>query len=262
MKVGDLIVTLDSNYLMIGRIIGNAYLSKSSVDIVYDEIHDKKTSMEFDLRRNISWGPEFKRIDIPYAMEMTLRAHQSVFSIDNHWDSVYHLIYPVFSYKDSIYLTANIRQENDINNYSMARFLLLLSDIEVIAKGFRQVTDYENVTFEMLQSFFYSNEHFSLSTKAEFMSAGTVWARLRKLDAKDFAIIAFCYILIFGGQGFGIKVDGIIDVELRHKLAEIVMQRMETLHSQQIVDSLELKLPKQNTEPLESNSKDEKTIIS
>lgn len=259
MQVGDLVVTLDSNNLRIGRVISDAYFSQTPVEIVHNVELQKKTQMNFHLRRKVSWGPGFKRSDVPTAMEKTLRAHQTVFSIDHYWESVYHLIYPVFTYKDTLYLSANIRQQKDIDNYSIARFLTLLTDIEVIAKSINLGDNGMTNSFNELLILFKSNDTFTLSTKAEFMSAGTIWGKI-KLPKTNLATAAIIYMGLFGGSGIGFQFDGIIDVHMREQILNFALESMSKNDGEDVKRKLELHLPKHDTQPLEDVSKDQPTL--
>src|SRR5690606_24240312 len=107
-KVNDLVVTLDSRSLMVGRVSGNAFIEKKGIKIEYANGHTSE--MNFLLRRPVDWGPRMRRADVPAALEMTLLAHQTVFNLDTYWQAIYHLMYPVFSFRDTLYFSTLISQ--------------------------------------------------------------------------------------------------------------------------------------------------------
>lgn len=62
-QVDDIIVTLDSSYLTVGRVIGDAYIDDHPV--VVDGLSNSKSEMHHRLRRAVSWGPLIRRENVP-----------------------------------------------------------------------------------------------------------------------------------------------------------------------------------------------------
>ncbi len=60
--------------------------------------------------------------------------------------------------------------------------------------------------------------------------------------------------MLFGNNELGF--DGLIDLETRKKLWNIAIERIETHKAKAVVDSLQLEMPKFNTENLEDDSED------
>lgn len=130
-KRDDLVVTVNSDRLSVGRVTGEAYINHKPLKI---ERGEDVFEMRHNVRRSVVWGPSIPRKSVPATLEMTMLAHQTVFNIDDYWDSVYHLLYPCFHFDGKLYLSANINQTNALDNFSLSQFFLLLSGIEIMAK--------------------------------------------------------------------------------------------------------------------------------
>lgn len=110
MSVGDLIVTPTGNRVSIGRVVGKPRISRNPVFAAPYEGADV-TEMRFTLRRKIAWGPIVYRSNFTQDMTRSLRANQTIFNIDNHWQAVNHLLHPVFEKDGNIYYSFKINQE-------------------------------------------------------------------------------------------------------------------------------------------------------
>ncbi|QXE92798.1 hypothetical protein KP001_09880 [Geomonas subterranea] len=175
MKVGDLVLTVSDTEIRIGRIIGNPKIVNTSIVHYYDETNQK--TLNHKLRRGVAWGPAFKRKDLPFAVTKSLRANQAVFNIDEHWELIYHLLYPVFRFDNKLYISCNITQRKAINNYAMSIFLQTLSELELAAKS--RINNISNeLIIERIISNKINDQDLTLTTKAQFFSPGTVWGVL------------------------------------------------------------------------------------
>jgi hypothetical protein len=250
----DLVVTIDSSALMIGRVTGDAYIDKSPLVIHYSD--GFKHEMQHKLRRAVSWGPLISRKSVPVAMEMTLFAHQTVFNIDRYWTSVYHLLYPCFTFEGKLYLSANIKQQEDIDNYSVSQLFSLLSGVEVMAKlmakDSTQWQSYPENLPELREEL-----KLSLSSKAEFMSPGTVWSALA-LEPTSLIYAAVIYVMLFGGDLKFFKADGLIDTHTRQKIWDRILKLKKTHDVEKITKQLKVEVPKLDTEPLQVPAQKEK----
>lgn len=247
-KKDDLVVTIDAQGLMVGRVMdSDAYIDYTPIVLKSDGEPDDK--MRHQLRRAVSWGPHIPRKAVPIAMEMTLFAHQTVFNIDRYWASVYHLLYPCFTHEGRLYLSANIRQQDAIDNYSISQFFGLLSGVEVMAKLLASDSDewqdYPQNLPELRESL-----DLSLSSKAEFMSPGTVWSTLL-LDPGGILWAAVIYVMLFGGDLKFFKADGIIDTHTRQKVWNHVLRLRKTHDVEKVQRALKVEVPKLGTEKIE-----------
>lgn len=252
---GDWVITVGYNSLRVGMVNGDAYINNQTVVVYYDPEMKRKVEMESSLRRNVNWGPIIPRSSIPFGLLSSLRANQTVFNVDKHWDAIYHTLYPAFTKGEDLYLSLKIRREKDIDNYSVVQILSFLNEIEVIAKEFEE--NLTSANFEECFSRFVTENLLTLTTKAQFNSPGDIWNKidfsgLKKSRKMAYALIA--YAMLFGNEHAG--MDGIIDLESRRKFWAIVADRFEKKNISSVVKKLELSEPKYDTAVLES--KDEK----
>jgi hypothetical protein len=82
MKIGDWTLTIGDRTIRFGRIVGLPRIDKRPLSIV-DEIRGGKTTyLDFNLRRNVVWGPTLNRRKLPYRLLSSLRANQTLTNID------------------------------------------------------------------------------------------------------------------------------------------------------------------------------------
>lgn len=260
MAIGDLVVTIDSSRLMVGRIVGHPKIDTVPVRVVHDPIENHYTEMAFDLRRDVNWGPVIKRAHLPTAMKRSISARQTVFNIDNYWESLYHLLYPVFVHNNQLYLSTRIEQKEPISNFSISLLLLVLTELEVFSRASEALSVKGMIDFQELFNTFLENDDFILSTTAEFMSPGSIWSQLGFSDkeGKGIVIGALLFGAIFGVELGPIKIDGVIHKELREQILESFNKRLEIHNVEGIRERLDLRIPNFNTRPLEDSSNDAK----
>ncbi|ABZ76354.1 hypothetical protein Shal_1789 [Shewanella halifaxensis HAW-EB4] len=257
MKVGDWVLTVGRSGVRYGRVLGKPYVKKGIVRVTYDEETNNYVDMDYNLRREVQWGPLVKRKLLPYGLVQSLKANQTVFCLDKNWQAVYHSIYPAFKFENQLYLSANIRTQKDIKNYSVTSFFKLLNEVEVIGKEFSERQEISN--FEQVFDSYLSQDNLTITTKAQFHSPGEIWNTIQSfvgpesLDTwQTYTVLA--YGMIFGNQKLGF--DGIIDLETRKKLWDLVIERMKVNKVEESLKSLDLELPDADTSKLEDSSND------
>jgi hypothetical protein len=246
---GDWVITVGYKSLRVGIVQGNAYINNEKVVVYYDMEKNKKVEMESNLRRAVKWGPIIQRSAVPFGLLSSLRANQTVFNVDKHWEAIYHSLYPAFSKGDDLYLSLKIRQEKEINNYSVVQILSFLNEIEVIAKELNERL--EDSEFDDLFNEYISEGLLTLTTKAQFNSPGDIWNKIDFSGVKKskMTYVLLGYAMLFGNEHAG--MDGLIDLESRQKLWDIVVQRMEQKNMEKVVSNLELSKPQYDTRNLE-----------
>lgn len=257
-KSGDLIVTVDSAHMMIGKVNGDPYIGKQPV--VVEHAFRQSIKMEHQLRREVIWGPKLSRSSVPVALEMTLQAHQTVFSLDSHWQAVYHLLYPCFAYEGQLYLSANIRQRKALSNYSLSQFFAILSGIEAIAKTLSEGKAKKDLQYADLFARFVQVNQLTLTSKAEFMSPGTIWSKV-KMTPTQMVVAAMIYVMLFGGDMTVLKTDGLIDKELRHQIFNMVTDVINDHRFNQLREDLKLETPQLDTAPLDGKKRIPQKIV-
>lgn len=256
MKIGDLVLCPSSNSVRVGRIVGSAFLSKNPIEYVTDVDRNTKVTMRSNLRRNVEWGPTIERKEFSYKVNKALTANQAVFSLNEHWQYVYHALYACFIDGDTFHFSIKIRQKNDIDNYSVSQLLSYLSEVEAASILYDKI-DVNNGT-HFNKSFFdlRVNKSLQLRTKAQFMSEGDIFANIPTLLASSKGLVWFVlgYSMIFGNAKLGF--DGLIDTETKKKIYQFVADRWINKGGEQVQKMLELDQPKNKTLALEDHSKD------
>jgi predicted Mrr-cat superfamily restriction endonuclease len=257
---GDWVITVGYNSLRVGIVEGDAFIKNESIVVYYDIEKDRKVEMEANLRRKVIWGPTISRASMPFGLLSSLRANQTVFNLDKHWEAIYHSLYPAFSKGDDLYLSLKIRQENDISNYSVVQILSFLNEIEVVAKELNEQLDDND--FDQIFSQYVSQGLLTLTTKAQFNSPGDIWNKLdfSGLKKTKMGYVLVGYAMLFGNEHAG--MDGLIDLESRQKLWAIVADRIEQKDMEKVVSNLELSKPQHDTTILESKDKNKITKLS
>lgn len=250
MQPGDMVVTLDSEALMVGLVDGPPSVDRRPIVVEYSDGTD--SAMPHILRRSVRWGPTLSRHEVPTALENTLFAHQTVFNVDEHWASIYHLLYPCFRFKDRLYLSANIQQPDQIHSYAVAQLFSALSGLEAVGSALAKS---DSRSYDEIFASFAAEHRFALSTRAEFMSPGNVWSTVT-MGTKAMAWTALIYVMLFGGDMKLIKADGVITKEMREKAWELVLEMSKRHDFDRVRDELRLQLPRVDTRALDD--RDEK----
>lgn len=259
LKLGDWVVTKSDREILIGRVIGNPQISKEPLSVkTAKHIEEDLPSLKFNLRRRVSWGPSISLQSVPLFLRHSLRALQSFYNIDQHRIALHHLLFPWFTYEGSLYLSARVKTRSDISNFYVSNFFNLLNEVEVIGKTFEDVPLTNEDVRKALHEFA-SNDQFTLTTKASFSSPGDIWAKVQfatlKQLPKGMLYAVVIYAMLFGHPALG--MDGIIDIESRKLLWQVVAKRMEAHLFDKTREELELSLPDEDTSKLISNEIDE-----
>lgn len=255
MSVGDWVVTVGSSFVRFGRIVGNPYIANELLTVVYDPEKGRKVDMDYKLRRSVVWGPSIRRKELPYGLIQSLKSNLTVFNLDRHWQAVHHSLYPAFIKDDQLFLSSKIRSDDEIKNYSVSAILNLLNEVEVIGKELANGNELDD--FESSYDEYIDNEQLTITTKAQFHSPGDIWNAISAAAGgiegwATYTVAA--YSMLFGNQKLGF--DGLIDLQTRQKIWDIILQRLQKNKAEKVVESLQLEMPKANTEKLEDNSSD------
>jgi hypothetical protein len=252
-SIGDWVVTVGSRHIRFGRVTGHAYIDNNPATVIYDPEKGRKVDMDYTLRRHVSWGPFISRKELPYGLKQSLRSNLTVFCLDRHWQAVHHSLYPAFIKGEQLFLSSKIKSTHNIKNYSVSTVLTLLNEIEVIGKELSSGRDLVN--FDDNYDTYIDNDQLTITTKAQFHSAGDIWNAISSSDVGNWPIYTVAaYSMLFGNNKLGF--DGLLDLQTRQKIWDIVLDRMKKNKAEKVVESLQLEMPKANTEKLEDKSND------
>ena len=259
MKPSDWVITIGSGSVRFGRIVSKPFIENKPIVVIYDAERGHIVECDMHLRRGVEWGPSIPRRDLPYGLLMSLKANQTVFCVDAKWDALYHTLYPAFLRDSKLYLSAKIKSEHSIRNHDISIIFKLLDEVEVIGKSVLRNSIGSN--FENVFQEFVERDALTITTKAQFHSPGEIWNAIvgiaGQIDLNSWATYTVAaYSLIFGNQKAGF--DGIVDLETRRKLWDLVIDRIKKNNAQKVVENLQIELPNIDTSRLEDGSKDRK----
>lgn len=227
MSIGDLVVTpdLSNERIMIGKIVGNPYYDSSPITVFNPKIGGD-TRMTLGLRRSVKWSGVISRRSFPANLMRALRANQTVFCVDEHWEAVLHMLFPTFHKGGKTYISIIIGQEDEIKNKHLAKLLYFLSEAEVFCA--------QNGVGE-------DKEDLSLVTKTQVMSPGDVMASFMASLPESMVMLVVVSSILFGNKLLGF--DGVIDKEMRHKICDFVLRRWEKTGGEEAAAGLRLNAP-------------------
>ena len=180
-----------------------------------------------------------------------------MFNIDKHWATIYHLLYPVFTSQDKVYLSIKINQKEKISNYSVGKIFQILSELEVLARSTDTIAGPEQINFDDLLESFIEKDSFLLETTAEFMSPGSIWASMGLEGNKRVVLLSMIlgYGALFGVEIGTLKIDGVIHKEMREKILYHHLSRLEANKVGMIKKKLDLTMPNYNAQALSNDEK-------
>lgn len=269
MKIGDWVLTVSDNEIRYGRIVGPALIKKTPLPIYTNVEATTSIDLTFHLRRKVSWGPSILKAAMPYGLMRSLKANQTLFSLDKNWEALHHTIYPAFTSDNRLYLSAKITTTDEIKNRHVSAIFTLLSEIEVIGKELPKLleekrsqseTGAKEQLFERLFDDYLNQNKLTITTKAQFNSPGDIWNTVYEyVTTTDFSTwstqLVIAYSMLFGNSKLGF--EGLIDIETRKKLWDILIERLRANKAEKVIESLKVKLPDYDTTALEDKSKDQ-----
>lgn len=254
-QVGDWVIAPSGDIVAIGRVESHAYLDTNPLYAKNSNGFD--VEMPFGLRRNVAWGARIVRGELSSPLRRSMAANQTVFNVDEHWESIYHALFGSFLRGDTLYFTARLKSDSAINNIDVTSFLSVLTDIEVMARGFDAGLEVE--TFESFLKQYRESGSLSLTTKAEFYSPGDIWVQLvgsGLIAAKSYGwvpIAVLAYNMLFGNKKKG--MDGVLDLKTRQRLWGLVIDRMEKRGTNAAIENMQISQPAKGGELLSEPDK-------
>lgn len=192
MKVGDVVFTMDSQYIIPGVIKSKPYISLDS--IAEDE--------QFKVRRSVDWGEPIPRKSIPVTLQKSFTAYQAIFSLGDNSKEIFHWLMSFFVWEDSYYGSLRIEQPKAIKHHSLKQLSELIDRIQVLSLLIGEHLDKGEsgefaVNFDVLQNAMYrfsENDELDLTVQQILMSPGDLW--LKFTSKSNYAGIAFLYIVL------------------------------------------------------------------
>jgi len=261
MAPGDLVMTARSGELMVGRILSHPEIDHSTLEVQYDvgKPHARMVPMRMFLRRRVEWGPRILRREFPFNLRKALGAHLTVFSIDDYWRELYHLLYPVFRKGSQLYFGLGINQQGGIQNLHIYPLFAFLTDVEALARTADGANIAAGQNVDLLVDKLDRQNRLNLETKAQFMSPGEIWGALSGLDLKHMGYFYLIYSAVFGSTKLG--WTGFVDPKAvgreAAKVVDLAKAQWKLRHGEKVADKLKLNPPMTETRALRDASNDE-----
>lgn len=250
MQIGDMVVTLNSQWIQFGEITGSPHITRDR--IVRKNKRGDEIELTYNLRRSVSWGAHIRRSLANSNLEKSLQAHQTVFNITSHWATIYHTLYPYFADEDNnFYSSLNIGSRNrPISNYELTQLFTMLNGIEAISSLAIENKLSTIQSYDEALRYFTEKHKFKLTTKAEFSSPGTIWSMIATSSPEAVGIFLLICFGIFGGEISltKIKFNG-LSPEAQVKILDLISQLKVKLNFNKVCLDLELSQPKQESFP-------------
>ncbi len=227
--VDDLIVTLDKDYIVIGRCSSDAYIGHDV--LMYDNFNQstgkvKVETLEYKLRRAVKWGEPISRSLVGSALRKPLLARNTVSNLDEYWDKVYSLVFPVFTRGDAVYFSNRINRVEAISTRAVSRLFEYVADTQLFADVIVSGTfDFDLIGRIVSGDVFEFDLGDRSTSQAEFMSPGNIYYKIIKpggVDAKKYAAI---FIILLGLGISGCKQDSSEFAEATAGIKSFVFQR-------------------------------------
>ncbi|WP_141234443.1 hypothetical protein [Pseudomonas sp. Irchel s3b6] len=195
-SIGDLIVTLDKDCLVVGCCESEAYIGR---DILlysnYNQVTGKAKveTLGYKLRRDVTWGDPISRSLVGSSLRKPLLARNTVSNLDEYWDKVYSLVFSVFTRSEVVYFSNRINRSEAISTRAISRLFEYVSDTQLFADSiFSGDFDLEFFNKVVSGDFFEFALEDRSTSQAEFMSPGNIYYQVVKpgsVDVKQYAAI-------------------------------------------------------------------------
>lgn len=175
MHVGDLVVTLCKTHIAIGQFTSGAYIDQ---DVLVNKIYrgSKEVKVEYlesKLRRDVSWGKPISRELLSAGLKKPLLARNTVSCLDEYWDKIYCLIYPVFVRLDVVYFSNRVAKSGPVGTRSMCKLLDFIVCTQLVADALLTPTSPKFKLERLLEESLVGTDFQErLTSQAEVMSPG------------------------------------------------------------------------------------------
>jgi hypothetical protein len=201
-KQGDLVLTKNElgDYSVGICNSDEAYIDENPIKYESADSETERPQLNYKLRKSVTWGPTIKAADLPSTVRKATSGQQTVTSLNDSREKIFHLIYPFFTDGKFLYFSNKIKTTQDINaliigklfqNVSLAEHLLkiLMEHSSIVPSDFTKLIDESLLTNKL-----------SSTCKAEFMSPGDMWSKIPldlslPLTAQILAGVLACLIM-------------------------------------------------------------------
>lgn len=200
-QIGDIVISMDKHNFIAGTVTSRPYISDIPI-IVRDPVDGSQVGhdLNYSLRRNIQWTKKQNKKSLPYGIQKSLKANQTVFSINEHWKAVNHWLNVIYFKDHSVFFSSRIEQSESINNFDVTQYAVALNQLEAYATLLAQHIDDGCTTalntedieesIKNIYNLMCRERSFSLTTQQTFMSPGDYWGELKGTRTKQILFTA------------------------------------------------------------------------
>ncbi|HGM7289039.1 MULTISPECIES: hypothetical protein [unclassified Serratia (in: enterobacteria)] len=256
MQIGDVVFTLDANYVIPGVIKSGVYYS-------LDDISDQE---QFRVRRAVAWGDPIARRTIPLTIQRSFNAYQTIFSLGDNSKEIFHWLMSFFISGDDYFSSLRVDQPGELKHHTLKQLSELIDRIQVlsilIAEKYAENNNLQEegyrVSYAELQDAMwrYSEEGLlDLTSQQILMSPGDVWLKFSNSSKVAGAIFLYL-ILTTSSPGKTIQFSEEVYGQELEKVMAIVDDNRDVLNHnlniEKIKRQLILNAAKQNNQLVEN----------
>ncbi|MFW5406970.1 hypothetical protein [Pectobacterium carotovorum] len=256
MEIGDVVFTLDSRYVIPGVVKSIPFYSNDPIS--------KEES--FSIRRDVEWGEPILRSKIPVTIQRSFSAYQTVFSLKEHSEKIFHWLMAFFISEDEFFGSLRIEQTNALKHHTLKQLNELIDRIQVFSLLIAEKYDEAellgdgdiSITFADLQNAMsdYSEKGLlTLTVQQLTMSPGDVWLQFKSKSKISGAVFLYL-ILTTTSPGKTLEFSDSSYSQELSKVQQIVDENKDILNQDldftQVRRQLILRSADQNTEFVES----------
>jgi predicted Mrr-cat superfamily restriction endonuclease len=228
MKVGDLVITVDSKWVLLGTITSEAYTEANELFAFKADGTAYERNLAYKLRRKVVWQQAKLRASIPAPIKPSLYAHQTLFSIsDTNRELFSHWLYGIFLEQDKLYFSTAIEEKSKISQFSLVEFQRTIQKLEMLAEKI----EHEGINFnddlvedlEIQYIIDGMSNAFTLTTKNVFLSPGHMWSEVNG-SIKKRVIMG----MLIGGM-LNANVEAADDVDITDQQKVMIARSVEVL---------------------------------
>jgi len=267
MKIGDVVITLNKNQVLVGTIVSDSYIEDDELIVFTSEGNASKRTLSYQLRRKVHWENLTQRRSIPDPIKPSLNAKQALFSIgSNHKELFSHWLYSMFIQGDTLHFSTKIDEAKKIGQFSVTEFQRIIQQLEFVAIKLENNDfdfDYDNLLSELYGQYFDTGveEGYTLTTKNSFLSPGNIWNEVSGSQLK-----LTLYSLLLASM-FSTNVIASEDINITSEQHEAIIKVAMILKDEGKFDLFKTKIaasldkPNKSTEKREAKDLNKKVII-
>lgn len=168
-EIGDLVISVNSKNILIGRIESDFEIDSKQLWIRYKS--GKSVSLDFNFRRKVTWAGSIPRYKLPSRLAKGILGQQTFYSLNGYKAEVYSLIAPFVQIDDSVTATFRIEKKEKISTYHYQVLTRQALQSEYIADEIDELSNQKSCQ-NLINEYRSYSKNSTSTIKAEFSSPG------------------------------------------------------------------------------------------